>query len=143
MQGEPQTMQNRPVYINAVEQVRDFLHERLRVLKAAGLKPERICVDPGFGFGKTREHNYTLLQHLADLAPTNIPLLVGLSRKSMLDVINASPDERLAASVAAAICAVERGARIIRVHDVGATVKALKVWNAIRMAHHEDQEKKK
>ena len=117
-----------------VEQAR-FLGERVAVLEAAGVSASRISVDPGFGFGKTVEQNYALLAHLPRTAPGGLPVLAGMSRKSMLGaVINKPATERLAASVAAAVLAVERGAKIVRVHDVAETVDALKVWRATRAA---------
>lgn len=129
----PPTMQCAPSYQEVVSEVADFLRERVAALEAAGVTRTRIVVDPGFGFGKTVEHNFKLLAHLSNLALPQIPLLVGLSRKSMLGaVIGRTPDERLAASVAAAVCAAQRGARIIRVHDVKPTVDALKIWHAVQ-----------
>jgi len=122
--------------------VRAFLAERVAALEAAGVARARISVDPGFGFGKTViEHNYALLAHLGETAPTvpqgtaPYPVLAGMSRKSMLGaLVNRPAPERVAASVAAAVCAAERGAAIIRVHDVAQTVDALKVWAAVRDA---------
>jgi len=140
MLGEPQTMQmHEPVYRDVVAEVREFFEERLRTLTSAGISTERICLDPGFGFGKSViDHNYTLLAHFADTRPTNsrVPLLAGMSRKSMLGAVTGRtlPVERVAASVAAAVCAAERGAAIVRVHDVAATADALKVWQAVRAA---------
>lgn len=140
MLGEPQTMQRgEPAYTNVVDDVRAFLDERVRALTDAGIARERISVDPGFGFGKSVvEHNYALLAHLRDTAPhadPSFPILVGMSRKSMLGAVaGRSTAERMAASVAAAVCAAERGAAIIRVHDVAPTVDALKVWAAVRDA---------
>ena len=143
MLGEPQTMQvHEPDYRDVVTDVRDFLAERAQALMAAGIAPERICVDPGFGFGKAVvEDNYALLAALPDTAPARpggrpYPILAGMSRKSMLGVVlgGKPPLERVAASVAAALCAVERGVAIVRVHDVAATVDALKIWNAVRGA---------
>lgn len=140
MLGEPQTMQRgEPAYTNVVDDVRRFLEERVRALTDAGIARERISVDPGFGFGKSVvEHNYALLAHLRDTAPQAdppFPILVGMSRKSMLGAVTGrSTPERMAASVAAAVCAAERGAAIIRVHDVAPTVDALKVWATVRDA---------
>ena len=132
MRGEPSTMQRAPVYDNVVAEVRDFLVARAAACEAAGIAPERIAIDPGFGFGKTRAHNLTLLRAIADFAATGYPVLVGLSRKKSLgDITGRATDERLAASLAAALAAVVRGASIVRVHDVRETVDALKVWNAI------------
>jgi len=143
MLGEPQTMQvGTPDYTDVVGEVRAFLAERVAALEAAGVARARISVDPGFGFGKTViEHNYALLAHLGETAPTvpqgtaPYPVLAGMSRKSMLGaLVNRPAPERVAASVAAAVCAAERGAAIIRVHDVAQTVDALKVWAAVRDA---------
>jgi dihydropteroate synthase len=140
MLGEPQTMQlGEPVYQDVVSEVRMFLTERVAALAQGGIAKRRISVDPGFGFGKAVvEHNYALLAHLAETAPHGeppFPILAGMSRKSMLGAVTgrAAP-ERVAASVAAAVCAAERGAAILRVHDVAQTVDALKVWAAIRDA---------
>ena len=139
MLGEPQTMQaGEPAYADVVAEIRAFLDERVNTLMGAGVAKNRICVDPGFGFGKTVEHNYALLAHLPETAPivgTPLPILAGMSRKSMLGaVVNRPARQRVAASVAAAVCAAERGAAIIRVHDVEQTVDALKVWAATRDA---------
>jgi dihydropteroate synthase len=140
MLGEPQTMQlGEPVYRDVVSEVRAFLEERVVALTQAGVAKRRISVDPGFGFGKAViEHNYALLAHLPDTAPRAeppFPILAGMSRKSMLGAVTgrAAP-ERVAASVAAAVCAAERGAAIVRVHDVAQTVDALKIWAAMRDA---------
>lgn len=131
-QGTPQTMQKNPVYADVVGEVTDFLQQRVAVCEAAGIARERLLVDPGFGFGKTLEHNLALLRRLEALAPQGIPLLAGLSRKSMLGAITGrAVHERVAASVAAALIAVQKGAAIVRVHDVRETVDALKVWAAI------------
>ncbi|BBE10229.1 dihydropteroate synthase [Mycoavidus cysteinexigens] len=135
MSGDPQTMQKAPSYQDVASEVAAFLQARIVALEAAGIERTRMSVDPGFGFGKTLEHNYTLLARLAQLAPADVPLLIGVSRKSMLGAVTGRPaNERAAASIAAAICAAERGARIIRVHDVALTVDALKVWHAVRTA---------
>ncbi|WP_134138096.1 dihydropteroate synthase [Paraburkholderia sp. BL6665CI2N2] len=140
MLGEPQTMQvGEPVYDDVVSEVRDFLEERVAALKQAGIARARISVDPGFGFGKTVvEHNYTLLAHLPDTAPRAeppYPILAGMSRKSMVGAVVERPaPERVAGSIAAAVCAAERGAAILRVHDVAQTVDALKVWATMRDA---------
>jgi dihydropteroate synthase len=139
MLGEPQTMQvGEPAYADVVAEIRAFLDERVNTMMSAGVAKNRISVDPGFGFGKTVEHNYALLAHLPETAPivgTPLPILAGMSRKSMLGaVVNRPARQRVAASVAAAVCAAERGAAIIRVHDVEQTVDALKVWAATRDA---------
>jgi dihydropteroate synthase len=131
MQGEPRTMQTAPQYEDVVADIIDYLDRRIIACTEAGIGRERLLVDPGFGFGKTLAHNLALLRRLADFGQLGVPLLVGLSRKSMLGAITGRelPD-RLAASVAAALIAVERGARIVRVHDVAATSDALAVWQA-------------
>ncbi|AUT58967.1 dihydropteroate synthase [Paraburkholderia terrae] len=139
MLGEPQTMQvGEPAYADVVAEIRAFLDERVNTMMSAGVAKNRISVDPGFGFGKTVEHNYALLAHLSQTAPivgTPLPILAGMSRKSMLGaVVDRPARQRVAASVAAAVCAAERGAAIIRVHDVEQTVDALKVWAATRDA---------
>lgn len=134
MQGEPRTMQQAPQYDDVVAEVRSFLQERLDTLLGAGVDPARIALDPGFGFGKTAAQNYLLLNRLAELRIGRYPLLLGLSRKSMLGhVIGRQPSERLAGSIAAALAAVARGAGILRVHDVAATVDAIKIWNAVEL----------
>ena len=135
MQGDPRTMQVAPHYDDVVGEVRQFLSERIDAAAAAGISCERIAVDPGFGFGKTVEHNLELLRHLERFAELGAPVLVGLSRKSTLGAITGRPaTERLAASVAAALIAVQRGARILRVHDVAATRDALAVLVAVQTA---------
>jgi dihydropteroate synthase len=142
MLGEPRTMQiGEPVYRDVVADVRAFLVERTDALLQAGVARSRISVDPGFGFGKAVEHNYMLLAHLDQTAPggdSPLPILAGLSRKSMLGAVTGRsvPGERVAASIAAAVCAAAHGASIIRVHDVAQTVDALKIWSATRAAAH-------
>ena len=132
MQGTPQTMQENPNYTDVVKEVSSFLLERVNVCKKAGIATERIMIDPGFGFGKTREHNITLIQQLESFKAMKLPMLVGLSRKSVLGQITGDDvDARLYASVAAAVISVTKGANIVRVHDVKATVEALKVVSAI------------
>ena len=132
MQGEPRTMQQHPVYHEVVADVRAYLAERVAVCRQAGIAVERIVVDPGFGFGKTLEHNLALFRELRALAADGHPVLVGVSRKSMLGAITGRPVEaRQAASVAAALLAAQRGAAILRVHDVAETRDALAVWAAI------------
>ena len=132
MRGEPATMQHAPAYDNVVREVRDFLVARAAACEAAGIASERIAIDPGFGFGKTLAHNLALLRAIGDLVATGYPVLVGLSRKKSLgEITGRASGERLAASLAAALAAVARGASIVRVHDVRETVDALKVWSAI------------
>ncbi|MHB0925838.1 MAG: dihydropteroate synthase [Gallionellaceae bacterium] len=131
-QGNPQTMQAQPQYQNAVAEVGEFLRERIAAAEAAGIGRERIVIDPGFGFGKTLAHNLDLLRHLGKLRELGVPVLAGLSRKSMLGALTGrEAGDRVAASVAAALIAVQHGASIVRVHDVRETVDALKIWNAI------------
>jgi len=133
MQGEPRTMQVNPTYEEVVTEVKAFLLERVQACRDAGIDERRIVIDPGFGFGKTVEHNLELLRRLDELTATGWPVLAGLSRKSMLGRILGRPvEERLAGSLALAMIAVERGARIVRVHDVAATVDVLKVLSAVR-----------
>jgi dihydropteroate synthase len=130
-QGTPRTMQQQPEYRDVVAEVLAFLRERIMAAEAAGIARARICIDPGFGFGKTLAHNLALLRGIPELNTLGVPLLAGLSRKSMLGAITGrGVDERLAASVAAAMLAVQQGAAIVRVHDVRETVDALKVWQA-------------
>ena len=132
MQGEPGVMQQAPRYDgDVVAAVAGWLQQRLTDVQAAGVAAERIALDPGIGFGKTPAHNWALLQHQQALLTLGRPLLVGWSRKSTLGALTGRPvDARLPASVAAALAAVQRGARVLRVHDVAATVDALKVWAA-------------
>jgi dihydropteroate synthase len=133
MQGDPGTMQSAPRYVDVVAEVLSFLRQRLQAIEAAGVQSVRVTLDPGIGFGKSAAHNWALMQRQAELHALGRPLLVGWSRKSMLGTLTGRPvGQRLAASVAAALCAVERGAGIVRVHDVAATVDALKVWRASR-----------
>ncbi len=132
MQGTPQTMQDNPNYGDVVKEVSGFLSERVTVCQQAGIASNRLLIDPGFGFGKTRAHNITLIQQLNALTQLGLPILVGLSRKSVLGQVTGSDvDARLYASVAAAVISVMKGAQIVRVHDVKATVEALKVVAAI------------
>jgi dihydropteroate synthase len=132
MQGDPQHMQLAPAYTDVVAEVIAFLRERAEALLAAGIDPRRLCIDPGFGFGKTVEHNYALLKATARLIDElNLPLLAGLSRKSMVGAVTGRPvEQRMAGSVGGALAAVAQGALIVRVHDVAETVDALKVWHA-------------
>ncbi|MEO7010714.1 MAG: dihydropteroate synthase [Caldimonas sp.] len=131
MQGEPGVMQQRPEYGDVVAEVAAYLREREVALRKRGIDATRIVLDPGIGFGKTPAHNLELLRRQRELVVIGRPLLVGWSRKSTLGVVTGRPvGERLAASIAAALAAVERGACIVRVHDVAATVDALAVWRA-------------
>ncbi|MCL2346374.1 MAG: dihydropteroate synthase [Desulfobulbus sp.] len=132
MQGEPGTMQRAPAYDDVVGEIRAFLAAAVNRCRQAGVGDERLLLDPGFGFGKSLEHNVTLLRHLAELAVDDLPLLAGLSRKSMLGELTGRPvGERLPASVAAAVLAADKGAQILRVHDVAATRDGLAIWAAI------------
>ncbi|MGA9665314.1 MAG: dihydropteroate synthase [Gallionella sp.] len=132
-QGDPQTMQEWPHYENVVGEVSAFLRERIAAAEDAGIQRRRIVIDPGFGFGKTLAHNLSLLRELDKLAELGVPVLAGLSRKSMLGALTGQEvDHRLPASIAAALIAVQRGANIVRVHDVRATADALKIWNAVK-----------
>ncbi len=134
MQGEPSTMQLAPRYENVVDEVRTFLLERVRHCRTVGVSADRIVIDPGFGFGKTLEHNLELLRRLEELTGTGWPVLVGLSRKSMIGrLLGERPaDERLHGSVALAVISAMKGARIVRAHDVAATVDALKMVSAVQ-----------
>ena len=133
MQGTPRTMQQAPHYDDVVAEVAGFLAERARALEAAGVAAERIAIDPGFGFGKTLEHNRELFRALPRLAELGWPVLVGVSRKKMIgDLTGRVAGERVAGSVAAALWAVQNGASLVRVHDVRETVDALNVWMGLR-----------
>lgn len=133
MQGRPRSMQQKPDYADVVAEVRDFLARRLQACVAAGIPKARIVLDPGFGFGKNLQHNLRLLARLPVLHSLDCPLLVGLSRKSMLgQILGAEPDQRLAGSLALATLAVWQGAAIVRAHDVRATVDAVRVAAAVR-----------
>ena len=133
MQRNPQTMQFDPEYQDVIADVSLFLQERAQVLMTVGIEANRIAIDPGFGFGKSLEHNLNLLKNFAAFSKLGYPVLAGLSRKSMLGKITGKDtNERVASSVAAAIMAAERGAKIVRVHDVTETVDALKLWGAIQ-----------
>ena len=132
MQGEPRTMQDDPHYDDVVADVIGFLRERLQAARAAGIRAQSLVIDPGFGFGKTLEHNLELLRGLGKLRALGAPILAGTSRKSMIGKALGLPMERrLFASVALAVMAVQNGARIVRVHDVGPTVDALRMWQAV------------
>lgn len=132
MRGEPRSMQSSPHYDDVVVEVLEFLTRRVRELEAQDIHESRITIDPGFGFGKTLEHNLAMFRAIDRFVATGWPVLIGVSRKSMLGAVTGRPvGERTPASVAAALMAVERGARIVRVHDVAATRDALSVWEAI------------
>lgn len=131
MQGQPREMQHDPEYGDVVVEVKDFLHQQITRCERAGISKSRLLLDPGFGFGKTVRHNYQLLQRLHSLHEFDLPLLIGLSRKSMLGAVTQTAvDERMAASVAGATIAALKGAHIVRVHDVKATVDAMQVVHA-------------
>lgn len=133
MQGEPASMQCSPQYDNVVEDVKGFLDARIRVCEMAGISRERLVVDPGFGFGKTLEQNLTLLESLFRFTEFGVPVLAGMSRKSMLGALTGrGVEDREFAGVAAHLAAVARGARLLRVHDVAAMRDALAVWNALK-----------
>ncbi|MEK0418671.1 MAG: dihydropteroate synthase [Pseudomonadota bacterium] len=132
MQGTPATMQRDPSYDDVVAEVLSFLGSRVSDAVAAGIERSRLVIDPGYGFGKTLQHNLQLAQHQAQLLQLGVPLLAGWSRKGTLGHLTGRPvEDRMIASVAAALAAVAAGARIVRVHDVSATVDALKVWAAL------------
>jgi dihydropteroate synthase len=136
MQNTPVTMQDQPSYTDVVAEVSAFLAGRVEQMEQGGIARTRMCIDPGFGFGKTVEHNLQLLRAVGRLQEQlDLPLLAGLSRKGTLGAITGKPvDRRMAASVAAALAAADRGARLLRVHDVAETVDALKVWAAVNEA---------
>ena len=132
MKGEPATMQREPHYDDVVREVRQFLEQRLRSCQAAAIEQERLVVDPGFGFGKTVEHNLTLLAHLDEFRGLGVPLLAGLSRKSTIGKVTGRPmAERLAGSLAMALLALQGGATILRVHDVKETRDVIAVWEQV------------
>jgi len=140
MQGEPDTMQTAPAYDEVVQDIAEFLSQRLAAVTAVGIDLDRVIIDPGFGFGKTAEQNFELLARLSELKGIGQPVLVGLSRKSMISsVLDRPPEQRMVASVALALMAVERGARIVRVHDVAATFDALSMWQTTRLTLSQSQ----
>lgn len=130
--GDPGSMQNQPFYLDVVGEVKAYLQTRLAAARSVGIAGERIVIDPGFGFGKTVSHNVELLRHLADFRELGVPLLAGLSRKSMLGALTGAPvDQRIYASIAAAMLAIQQGAAIVRVHDVRPTRDAIKIMEAV------------
>jgi dihydropteroate synthase len=131
MQGEPRTMQVAPAYDDVVSDVKRFLEERLAFAVASGVREELICLDPGIGFGKTVAHNFELIRRLSELAELGRPILVGVSRKSSLGTLTGTPTGTVAASVGAAVAAYDRGASIIRAHDVRDHVQALAAARAV------------
>jgi len=141
MQRDPGSMQVSPEYEDVIEDIVMFLLERMQAMEIQDVHRRRVCVDPGFGFGKTLDHNLALLRSLGQIAKkVGLPVLVGLSRKSMIGALLGKPvEQRMAGSVAAALLAVQHGARIVRVHDVAETVDALQIWQAIE---NNNQDKK-
>ena len=132
MQRDPLTMQFNPEYKDVIAEVKIFLKDRAELLISNGIGEERIAIDPGFGFGKSLEHNLKMLANFADFNTLGVPVLAGISRKSMIGKITGKDtNDRVAPSIAAAIMAADRGAQIVRVHDVAETVDALKLWEAI------------
>lgn len=135
MQGEPRTMQQAPVYENILSEVDTYFAQQIARCEAAGIKKERLILDPGFGFGKNLSHNYELLAHLGDFHHFGLPLLVGMSRKSMIgQLLNVGPSQRLTGSLSCAVIAAIQGAQIIRAHDVKETAEAMRVVEATRRA---------
>lgn len=140
MQGRPRSMQQNPAYQDVVMEIRDFLLQRADACVQAGIPQQQILLDPGFGFGKALEHNLALLKHLGAFVDTGFPVLVGLSRKSMLGQLTGRDvQERLAGSLAVGMLALEEGAGILRVHDVAETVDILKIWKAVRVGGPENR----
>lgn len=135
MQGSPQTMQQSPDYDDVVEEVSEFINQRIFACLTAGIAKEHIILDVGFGFGKTVQHNYQLMKHLPLFADSGYPVLAGLSRKSMIGAVLDKPvDQRIIGSVAGALLCIQQGAKIVRVHDVAETADALKIWRAMMEA---------
>jgi len=135
MQGEPRTMQQAPHYENILSEVDTYFAQQIARCEAAGIKKERLILDPGFGFGKNLSHNYELLAHLSDFHHFGLPLLVGMSRKSMIgQLLNVGPSQRLTGSLSCAVIAAMQGAQIIRAHDVKETAEAMRVVEATRRA---------
>jgi len=135
MKGIPRTMQNQPQYDDVVNEIKDFFYQRVQACEAAGINRDNIILDPGFGFGKTLEHNLSILNRLGELQDPELPILVGMSRKSMIDAIIHKPaEQRVSASVALAVVAWQMGAKIFRVHDVAETKDALKMITVLEKA---------
>ena len=138
MRGEPQTMQDEPYYDDVAAEVMAFLEERINACAQIGIAAERLVLDPGFGFAKNTQHNYELFKRMSELHQLQRPLLIGVSRKSMVGNILQQPvDQRLYGSLALAVMALERGAKILRVHDVAPTMDVLKIFNAVQSAAKE------
>ena len=132
MQGQPRLMQQNPCYNDVVKEVLTFLQERIFVCRKAGIAENQIIIDPGFGFGKSLEHNYQMLANLEKFHELNVPIMAGMSRKSMIgDLLQRKIDQRLAGNIATATTAAQKGAQIIRVHDVKETVDAVKIVNML------------
>ena len=134
MRGQPSDMQADPVYQDAPREIRDYLSARIEACLAAGIPRDKLCVDPGIGFGKTLDHNLQLLAALGDLRSLGVPVLLGVSRKSFIGALSRRepPEHRLGGSLAAALVGLESGVKILRVHDVAETVQAVAVWHAIK-----------
>ena len=133
MQGEPRNMQSDPHYENVVQDVKQFLSARMTACEEAGITQDKLIIDPGFGFGKTVNHNLDLLKNLGEFAELDVPVLAGLSRKSLIGTLLDLPvDNRIHASVALALIAVQNGAKLVRVHDVAETVQAIRMWEAVQ-----------
>jgi len=136
MQGEPRSMQDKPQYDDVLSEVKAFLLQRIEACESAGIKRDNIILDPGFGFGKALTHNLCLLKHLSGFVDMGLPVLVGISRKSMLGQVTAAGvDQRLAAGLATTVLGYQAGARLFRVHDVKETVDALKICHAVKIAN--------
>ena len=142
MQGQPDTMQNKPVYFNVTADVRDYLSQRVDECERAGMDTGRLILDPGFGFGKTQQQNFQLLNELEDIKLNDMPILVGLSRKSMIgQALGLHVDERIYASIALALLAIRNGANILRVHDVRETSQAVRMLEAVEKEKKERAQK--
>lgn len=142
MQGQPRVMQHNPLYDDVVKDIMTFLQERISICCQAGILQEQIIVDPGFGFGKSLEHNYQILTELEKFHQLNVPILAGMSRKSMIgNLLNRAIDQRLAGNIAVATIAAHKGAQIIRVHDVKETVDAVKVINMLNAYRNNNNER--
>jgi len=135
MQGEPRTMQQAPQYNNLIEDIKRFFIDRIDSCIEKGIRRKQILLDPGFGFGKTAEHNLSLIKHLGEFLTLKLPILAGVSRKSTIGyILNKEVDERLYGSIALATMAIVNGASIIRAHDVAATMDAIKMCRAVNLA---------
>jgi dihydropteroate synthase len=140
MQGQPRVMQQNPYYVDVVKDVIAFLQQRISICRKAGIADEQILVDPGFGFGKSLEHNYHMLANLEEFQTLNVPVLAGMSRKSMIgNLLQREMGQRLAGNVAVATIAAQKGAQIIRVHDVKETTDAVKIINTINACRNNNE----